>query len=114
MFGSVLDPERVFDSMWAMDRTRVRRRRLTIGLTAAIVAGAWAGPFVDVVRGDPEPAPVASIGYVVREGDTLWSIVETLRPGQDPRPGVDAILAANHLETRALVPGQVLLVPTSS
>jgi len=84
-----------------------------MGLTAAIVAGAWAGPFAEVVHGDPEPAPAAAIGYVVRQGDTLWSIVERLRPGEDPRPGVDAIVAANHLDPGSLVPGQVLLVPAS-
>ena len=53
-----------------------------------------------------EVAPAAVPGasqapvYVVRAGDTLWSIARAVRPGADPRPIVDALSAR--------VPGGVL------
>jgi LysM repeat protein len=50
---------------------------------------------------------------VVREGDTLWSIAETLAPGQDPRPVVDRLASVNGLDPALLVPGQTLVVPSS-
>lgn len=108
MFGSVLDLERVFARMRGVTRTHVRKR-LATWLTATALGGAWAGPAVSLLRSDP--VPVASVRYVVREGDTVWSIAERVRPGEDPRPAVDAIVASNDLDPRALVPGQVLLVP---
>ena len=61
----------------------------------------------------PSPTPAASTlsahsAYVVRAGDTLWSIARSLHPSGDLRPVVDA------LESRAggatLVPGQRLRV----
>jgi nucleoid-associated protein YgaU len=33
--------------------------------------------------------------YVVKSGDTLWSIAAAIAPDSDPRPVVDAIRAAN-------------------
>ena len=40
-------------------------------------------------------APVAHRTYVVRDGDTLWSIATRVAHGGDPRPLVDAIEAEN-------------------
>jgi nucleoid-associated protein YgaU len=56
------------------------------------------------------PAHVAPHRYVVRPGDTLWSIARGVQDG-DPRPLVDAIQAANRADPGALVPGQVLIIP---
>jgi nucleoid-associated protein YgaU len=50
--------------------------------------------------------------YVVRPGDTLWSIARRIQDG-DPRPLVDAIQAANRADPGALAPGQVLLIPVA-
>jgi hypothetical protein len=54
--------------------------------------------------GGVAPAPQPESGeapvYVVRAGDTLWSIARAVRPGADPRPIVDALSAR--------VPGGVL------
>lgn len=58
-----------------------------------------------------QPVQVSSTSYVVRQGDTLWSIAERVAPGQDPRPVVDALAAANGVDPGALVPGQALVVP---
>ncbi len=49
--------------------------------------------------------------YVVRSGDTLWSIaVRFGGQGADPRPLVDGIVSANHL-AGPILPGQTLRVP---
>jgi nucleoid-associated protein YgaU len=89
---------------------RLSGRRVAVILAAATVLGAWAGPAADALGGD-RIEPVARSSYVVRDGDTLWSIATRLVPGQDPRPVVDAIAAANRVDPAALVPGQTLLIP---
>lgn len=40
---------------------------------------------------DAALVPIAADTYVVRPGDTLWSIAERLDPGGDPRPVVDSL-----------------------
>lgn len=54
--------------------------------------------------------PVASDTVVVAPGDTVWSIAARRFAG-DPRPHVEEILAANHLETPIVKPGQSLRIP---
>jgi hypothetical protein len=96
-----------------MTRTRVRRRRLTLTLTVsvALVAAAWAGPAVRALGSPEQPTRIARSSYVVREGDTLWTIARRLAPGSDPRPIVDVLSAANGLDAGLIVPGQTLVVP---
>jgi nucleoid-associated protein YgaU len=93
-----------------MSRTRVRRRRLAVLLSAGLVAAFWAGPVAEAFQG-PAVTPAARRIVVVRAGDTLWSIAERLSPGEDPRPLVDAIARANHVDATTIVPGQTLIVP---
>jgi len=114
MFGSALDSERPFDTIRPMSRTRVRRRRLAVLATGAVLAGFWAGPVVHALGGSAQPVPASSHSYVVRPGDTLWSIADRVAPGQDPRPIVDAIAGANGVDPGAIVPGQSLIIPTSA
>lgn len=89
-----------------MSRTRVRRRRLI----AAVALGV-----LGLVGGRAASASVARpdvVAYVVRGGDTVWGLAERVAgPSGDPRPVVDAIEAANHLQGSRLVPGQHLLLP---
>jgi LysM repeat protein len=48
--------------------------------------------------------------YVVRPGDTLWSVAQRTYSG-DPRQGVWELQQRNHLATATVVPGQKLVVP---
>lgn len=111
MFGSTLDYERPFDKMAAMTRTRVRRRWLGALIASAVVVGLWSGPVANAL-GTAERAPATGTSYVVRQGDTLWAIASRVAPQRDPRSVVDAIAGVNDLHAGALVPGQVLSIPT--
>lgn len=88
--------------------TRIRRRRLLALLMAValIAAAATAGRALldaatSVGPSSPRPvdAPASSppVGqtYVVKPGDTLWSIAAAIAPDADPRPVVDALREAN-------------------
>jgi Tfp pilus assembly protein FimV len=92
-------------------RTRVRRRRLAATITIAVVGAAWAPAAVGALGARPAPERVARSSYVVREGDTLWSIAERVAPRADPRPVVDALVTVNEVDAGSLVPGQVLVIP---
>jgi LysM repeat protein len=97
--------------MGPMGRTRVRRRRL-VSLSIAIgVVGVLSGPVANAVGvgGAPEAGPART--YVVRPGDTLWSIARRSVPSVDPRLVVGAIASANRVDPGALVPGQQLSIP---
>jgi LysM repeat protein len=48
--------------------------------------------------------------YVVRPGDTLWSVAEHTYSG-DPRQGVWELQQRNHLVSATIVPGEKLVVP---
>ena len=90
-----------------MARTRVRRggTGLVVVVTAIVVA---AGP---VGRALAPHTGVAAARYVVRQGDTVWSIAGRMGGGGDRRPLVDAIVRANDVDPGHLVPGQTLVIP---
>ncbi len=111
MFGPMLDPEHAFGRIPAVGRTRVRRRRIGLLGALGIVAGLWAGPVAHALDARDAPIPVVSRTYVVRPGDTLWAIADRMTRGADPRPLVDAIVAANGVDAGALVPGRTLVIP---
>jgi LysM repeat protein len=94
-----------------MGRTRVRRRRLVAICLAMGLAGVVSGPVANAV-GVGEGRASAPRTYVVRPGDTLWSIAARFAPSTDPRIAVDAIRSANRLDPAALVPGQQLAIPS--
>jgi len=48
--------------------------------------------------------------YVVRPGDTLWTVAERSYAG-DPRQGVWLIEQRNHLASATIVPGEKLVLP---
>jgi LysM repeat protein len=61
-----------------------------------------------VARGSSGAGPKRT--YVVRPGDTLWSVAERTYAG-DPREGIWKIEQRNHLGSATIVPGERLVVP---
>jgi LysM repeat protein len=110
MFGSRLDIERAFGHHGPMGRTRVRRRRLVALAVAIGIAGVLSGPVANAVGVGGASEPSART-YVVRPGDTLWSIARRSSPSVDPRLVVSAIASANQVDPGALIPGQQLTIP---
>ena len=76
-------------------------------LTAAEVRPSTATSGAPVV--EIEVQPVAKATYVVRSGDTLWTIAKRIQPTGDVRPLVDALAAAR--DGRPLQPGERIVVP---
>ena len=119
MFERTLDSEQVFGHDRFMNRTHVRRRRriatafLCMALALVVsapVAGAL-GRHAGSAKVGVHPARSSERVYVVRLGDTVWSIAERMAGGRDPRVLVDAIAARNHIDAGAIVPGQSVIVP---
>ena len=104
MFGFRLTIERAFEKMGPMKRTRVRWGRVAVlGLVVAMPFGARA-----VAAEGKRPAETRT--YVVRAGDTLWSIAAHMAgPGADPRPMVDELEQANRGAT--VFPGETIRLP---
>ena len=75
-------------------------------LTTVVVAGA------PVARAFGGPEAVARpTTYVIRSGDTLWSIAERHAPSEDPRAVIHDIARLNGLDGEPLVPGRPLQLP---
>lgn len=56
---------------------------------------------------------VSSRTYVVRAGDSMWSIASGIAPGRDPRAVILEIETLNGIRPGDLTPGQVLDLPTA-
>lgn len=112
MFGTALDFEHAFDEPSCMHRTYVRRR-LVVVMTAIGFMFVVGGQAARGLAADPLE-PVASRTYVVRPGDTLWSIAARLEPDRDPRAVILELERLNASATDGLVPGRSLSIPPSS
>jgi hypothetical protein len=96
-----------------------RRRAVAAGLVVVLVLGfgvalgmLGGGPLAASERPTPSnPRLAANATYVVQPGDTLWSIARRLRPGVDPRPLVDRLVALHGGTT--LYVGEHLTLPAS-
>ena len=110
MFDSGLTAERLFDILGPVSRTRVRRRRLVVTAVGAIVGlSVLAG---QAGAGGPSGPAIGEHSYVVRRGDTLWRIAQTIvGPSGDPRPVVDALARSNHVRDGLIAPGERLQLP---
>jgi Tfp pilus assembly protein FimV len=67
-----------------------------------------------VRRGEPSAPAAQQVPaqvVVVQAGDTLWSIAQRIRPGDDPREVAGEIVAANGVQPGALTVGSSLVVP---
>jgi nucleoid-associated protein YgaU len=85
------------------------RRRLVagaVGLAVLVMAGKAGAALGGSPLAAPERAP-ATTRHVVQPGDSLWSIAERVERGGDPRPVVDALVAARGHEP--LIPGEVVV-----
>jgi nucleoid-associated protein YgaU len=92
-----------------------RRRKLARTLVVATLAASGLGFLAGhAVAGAARPGPAHVRAYVVRPGDTLWTIAGRVDAGADPRAVVDALIAGNHLRDAAIAPGQVLRLPASA
>lgn len=114
-----------------VDPAVYRRRRLLVGgllllLVAAVLivaqsvwAGTGGGPLAATGAAASSPAPATSSApamspagaavWVVRPGDTLWSIARSVQPHGDERGLVDRLDAELHGAT--LYPGEVVPLP---
>jgi LysM domain len=111
MFGTRLDFERVFAEHRAMHRTYVRRRLVALAAALAVVVS-LGGPIANALGvGGREPALVSSRTYVVRPGDSLWSIAGAIAPDRDPRDVIHDLDALNEAPVDPLAPGMVLSIP---
>ncbi len=82
-------------------------------LLSAVVLGVVAlsavGGGAPAPSSSQRPEPVASVAYVARPGDTLWTIAREIQPQGDVRPLVDALAAQLH--GAPLEPGDVVAWP---
>lgn len=132
---AVAEPDRTARPADSVTATRpsaatYRRRRflaaaLFLGalLTGSWVLGAFGGGSLaasesgssSTAAAAPAPSielhvqPVSRSTYVVRQGDTLWSIARALQPEGDVRPVVDALAAARR--GRSLEVGETIVLP---
>ena len=100
-----------------MTRTYVRRR-WTVAVAVVVVVGILvsapvAGALGRHERSEARRGRTSQRVYVVRPGDTVWSIAERASGGGDPRSLVDAIAARNGIDAGSIVPGQALVIPSS-
>lgn len=56
--------------------------------------------------------PDRTVPVQVAEGDSLWQLARRAAPQADPGTVVERIVEVNRLDTAAVSPGQVVLVPT--
>jgi nucleoid-associated protein YgaU len=92
--------------------TRRGRWVVTLLILGALLGLSLTLGSVSVATGDRGAAPVTE-KVVVDEGDTLWGIATRVGGPGETRTVMYEIEKLNHLESSALVEGQVLLVPAA-
>ncbi len=111
MFDRPLDTEQAFAHPEPMERTYVRRRRTVAVVATALIAVLVSPLAAGAVRRREAPAPAAQQVVVVSSGDTLWSIAQRVRPGEDPRVVASLIASSNDVDAGSLTVGSSLVVP---
>ena len=92
-------------------RPDLRRRRIVASALLALALWVSVPAVSAAVTGRSSRRADVADRYVVRAGDTLWSIAISRAPGSDPRRVVQAIVDSNQVDAGTLVPGQVLVIP---
>ena len=82
-------------------------------MVAAFLMGSVCGSLAGKAGAGPEsPRESGAEVYVVRQGDTVWGVASVLAgPEGDPRPIVDRLLEANHIQHGLVHPGDRLILP---
>ncbi|MFV0260465.1 MAG: hypothetical protein ACK5PP_18685 [Acidimicrobiales bacterium] len=101
----------VFVVFGALTLVRVAQGQPSAGSWAELTSGS---PGAGVASPLPGDGVVGSPGEdvtvrIARQGDTYWGIAGEIAPGRDPRPVVDALVAANGSST--LQVGQRIVIP---
>ncbi len=79
---------------------------------AALVLAAAAVVVAPQAFAHESSAPPASDTYVVAEGETIWSIAESITPADhDVRDTVDVVMSMNLLDSASIRPGDQLVIP---
>jgi len=92
------------------DLRLTRRGRVVVVTLAALVLCAALSVARVTSEASTTPVPPRQV-YVVRPGDTMWSIAARIAPGVDPRVTVSELLGINGLPNADLIPGQPLRLP---
>ena len=92
-------------------RATYRRRRivavvLALGIVVAVGKAGVALGGAPLVTPERPPASSTLTSFVVRPGDSLWTIAQRIAPGADPRPIVDAL--ARDRGNAPLRPGETI------
>lgn len=77
----------------------------------AVAAVAVTGFITGQAAGASGSAGASSEHYSVHQGETLWSIADSVAPDLDPREYVASLVELNRLESASLKPGQDLILP---
>ncbi len=95
-------------SIRVVKTAKMRARRWT----AILVVGVVALVVAPQAFAQGNAALPASDTYVVAEGETLWSIAESITPAsRDLRDTVETVKSMNLLDSARIRPGDQLLVP---
>ncbi len=92
-----------------------KRRRMALVAVGALVIGIYLFNVTPLLPGGARAAgasPRIQNVVTVEPGDSLWSIVVSHLPNQDPRPIVDEIVAERHTST--VIAGQRIILPANS
>jgi hypothetical protein len=104
-----------------MDRQQLLRlrRAVVVGLLAIVILSTWiaTGAALGRIGGGPLATtgapggvrPAATRVWVVRPGDSLWSIAEAIDPNGDVRPLVDRLAA--EVGGTEIYPGETVALP---
>ena len=95
-------------SIRVVNTAKMRARRWTAVVVVAVVALVVAPQ----AFAQSDSAPSASDTYVVADGETLWSIAQSITPSsRDVRDTVETVKSMNLLDSANIRPGDQLLVP---
>jgi LysM repeat protein len=84
------------------------RGRFVIGLGTGLIALIGVGFVNTAVAANDTPGQIV----VVQEGESLWTIAQTVAPNADPRAVIHDMKARNGLQSSVVHVGQALQVPS--